>query len=76
MGALEPHFFVRLCELLDRPELAPRQFDPDAQEELASELAAAFAARPLAEWLELFDSEDAAVGPVATLDEARAELSG
>jgi alpha-methylacyl-CoA racemase len=74
VGALEPQFFVRLCELLGRPELASRQYDPGAQEELASELATAFAARPLAEWLALFDSEDAAVGPVATLDEAAAEL--
>jgi alpha-methylacyl-CoA racemase len=74
VGALEPQFFVRLCELLGRPELAPRQYEPDAQEELAGELAAAFAARPLGEWLALFDAEDAAVGPVATLDEAAAEL--
>jgi alpha-methylacyl-CoA racemase len=74
VGALEPQFFVRLCELLGRPELAPRQYDPDAQDELAGELEAAFAARPLTEWLVLFDAEDAAVGPVATLDEAAAEL--
>ena len=69
-------FFRRLCAVLGLDELAARQFDPDAQEELASALAAAFAARPLAEWLELFDGEDAAVGPVATLAEAAAELDG
>jgi crotonobetainyl-CoA:carnitine CoA-transferase CaiB-like acyl-CoA transferase len=69
VGALEPKFFARLCELLGRPELAERQGDAD-QEPLAAELAAIFSTRPLAEWLELFDGEDACVGPVATLDEA------
>ena len=58
VAALEPKFFVRLCELLERPELAARQGDAD-QEPLAAELAAVFATRPLAEWLELFDGEDA-----------------
>jgi crotonobetainyl-CoA:carnitine CoA-transferase CaiB-like acyl-CoA transferase len=74
VGALEPQFFVSLCDVLGRPELVPRQYDPEAQDELATDLAAAFATRPLAEWLELFDDADAAVGPVATLDEAAAEL--
>ena len=74
VGALEPKFFVRLCELLDRPELAERQYDPDGQEALAAELAAVFGARPLAEWLELFDGEDVCVGPVATLEEAAREF--
>jgi alpha-methylacyl-CoA racemase len=69
VAALEPKFFARLCELLDRPELASRQYDDD-QEELAAELARIFAVRPLAEWLELFDGEDVCVGPVSTLREA------
>jgi crotonobetainyl-CoA:carnitine CoA-transferase CaiB-like acyl-CoA transferase len=73
VAALEPAFFARLTELLDRPELAERQFDAD-QKALAAELAAIFAARPLAEWLELFDSEDVCVGPVATLAEAASDL--
>jgi alpha-methylacyl-CoA racemase len=74
VGALEPVFFARLCELLGLPGLAARQYDPRAQEELASALAAAFAARPLAAWLELFADEDVAVGPVATPAEADSEL--
>jgi alpha-methylacyl-CoA racemase len=74
VAALEEKFFRRLCELLGRPELADRQFDPEAQVELADVLAASFRDRPLAEWLELFDGEDVAVGPVATLDEAAAEF--
>ena len=42
---------------------SPQRQYGDEQEELAAELAAAFAARPLAEWLELFDGEDVCVGP-------------
>jgi alpha-methylacyl-CoA racemase len=69
VGALEPKFFRRLCELVGRPELAERQFEPEGQEALGAELAAIFAARPLADWLALFDAEDVCVGPVATLAE-------
>jgi alpha-methylacyl-CoA racemase len=76
VGALEPKFFVRLCETIGRPELAELHLAADAQEELGAELAAVFASRPLADWLELFDGEDVCVGPVATLAEAAAELGG
>jgi alpha-methylacyl-CoA racemase len=74
VAALEEKFFRRLCELLGRPELTERQFDPGAQDELADALAEQFRTRPLADWLELFDDEDVAVGPVATLDEGAAEF--
>ena len=73
VGALEPKFFGRLCELLERPELAERQYDDD-QAALVAELARIFSRRPLTEWLTLFDSEDVCVGPVATLAEADAAL--
>jgi alpha-methylacyl-CoA racemase len=73
VAALEPRFFRRLCELIGRPELAERQWQAE-QEPLADELAEAFAAKPLATWLELFDGEDVSVGPVATLEEAAAQL--
>ncbi len=74
VGALEPKFFQRLCELIGRPELAERQLVAEAQAGLASDLADVFAGRPLAEWLALFDGEDVCVGPVATLAEAAAEF--
>jgi alpha-methylacyl-CoA racemase len=74
VAALESKFFVRLCELLDLAELPPRQFEPAAQPEIAEALRNSFAAKPLAAWLELFDSEDVCVGPVATLEEAAVEF--
>ena len=73
VAALEPRFFRRLCELLGRSELAERQWEPE-QEPLADELGEAIAAQPLAAWLELVDGEDVSVGPVATLQEAAAQL--
>jgi crotonobetainyl-CoA:carnitine CoA-transferase CaiB-like acyl-CoA transferase len=69
VGALEPKFFARLCELLGHPELAGRQYDDD-QEALAAQLAEIFSARPLADWLEALAGEDVCVGPVASAAEA------
>ena len=64
IAALEPHFWRRLCELLERPDLLPRAHDAH------TELAEIFRRRPLSEWLELFDGENVCAGPVATLAEA------
>jgi crotonobetainyl-CoA:carnitine CoA-transferase CaiB-like acyl-CoA transferase len=73
LGALEPEFFLRACELLGRPELASLQYDPD-QETLRAELTTVFSTRALAEWLALLDDEEVCVGPVATLAEAHDDL--
>jgi crotonobetainyl-CoA:carnitine CoA-transferase CaiB-like acyl-CoA transferase len=73
VAALEPKFFRRLCELLDRPELAERQYDSD-QDALAAELAGALAGRTLSDWLAHFGDEDVCVGPVSTREEAAAEF--
>jgi alpha-methylacyl-CoA racemase len=70
VGALEEKFFRRLCRLIGREDLAERQYDPEAQERLAAELAETFAAQPLAAWLERFEGEDVCCGPVLTLEEA------
>jgi alpha-methylacyl-CoA racemase len=75
VAALEPHFFSRLCELLDLSGFVGRQYDPDAQDDLADALATRIASKPLAAWLELFDGEDVSVGPVSTLEEATAEFA-
>ena len=75
VAALEGHFFARLCQLLELSDLTDQHFDPDAQEEIGEALAERIASKPLAAWLELFDGEDVSVGPVATIEEAAAELS-
>lgn len=73
VGALEPKFFARLCELLGLPGLAEQQYAAE-QEPLAAELALVFSSRPLEHWLKVFDDDDVCVGPVATLAEAAADL--
>jgi crotonobetainyl-CoA:carnitine CoA-transferase CaiB-like acyl-CoA transferase len=73
VAALEEKFFTRLCEVVERPELASRQYGEE-QEALADVLRNIFATRPLDEWLDLFDGEDVCVGPVWTREEAAQEL--
>jgi crotonobetainyl-CoA:carnitine CoA-transferase CaiB-like acyl-CoA transferase len=73
VGALEPKFFVRLCELIGRPELADEQY-ADEQQPLVDELVRVFASKTLEDWLRVFDNDDVCVGPVATLEEAAADL--
>jgi crotonobetainyl-CoA:carnitine CoA-transferase CaiB-like acyl-CoA transferase len=73
VGALEPKFFGRLCELLGRADLAERQYEQH-QDALRSELADVFSARALDDWLRLFGEEDVCVGPVSTLAEAAPEF--
>ncbi len=61
VAALEPKFWRRLCELVNRPGL-----ETDAH----AELERTFRMRPLEDWLQLFAGEDVCVGPVWTLEEA------
>ena len=73
VAALEPRFWSRLCELIERRDLVERHLAED-QEAVAGELAAVFRRRPLEDWLALCAGEDVMVGPVATLREATEQL--
>jgi alpha-methylacyl-CoA racemase len=66
---VEPKFWQRLCELIGREDLVECQYEDD-QAAVAAELAGVFRARPLGDWLDLFEGEDVMAGPVATLAEA------
>jgi crotonobetainyl-CoA:carnitine CoA-transferase CaiB-like acyl-CoA transferase len=70
VAALEPRFWRRLCELLDRPDLVGRAFEPELPE-----LAELLRTRTLADWRALLEGKDTCVGPVLTLAEAAAELA-
>ena len=69
VAALEPHFWSRLCELIERPDLLDRR--NDAHEELE----AVFRTRDFSVWWELFEGQDVCVGPVATLSEAAPQFA-
>jgi alpha-methylacyl-CoA racemase len=68
LAALEPHFWRRFCELVERPDLLERRG------EVHGELAALFRTRDFADWWHLLEGEDVCVGPVATLTEASREF--
>jgi alpha-methylacyl-CoA racemase len=70
VAALEPKFWTRLCELLERPDLAERAYEPRLRE-----LEELFRGRTLREWLDLLEGDETCVGPVLRLDEAARELS-
>jgi crotonobetainyl-CoA:carnitine CoA-transferase CaiB-like acyl-CoA transferase len=70
VAALEPKFWRNLCDLVDRPDLVDRAFEPELPE-----LAGVFRARTLAEWRRTLEGKDTCVGPVLTLAEAAAELA-
>lgn len=54
VGALEPKFWIALTELLDVPEATAAGLDVGEEgERAAGAVAAAFASRPLAHWVEL-----------------------
>jgi crotonobetainyl-CoA:carnitine CoA-transferase CaiB-like acyl-CoA transferase len=70
VAALEPKFWHTLCELLERPDLVDRAYEPELPE-----LAELFRSRPLADWRTLLEGRETCVGPVLTLPEAAAELT-
>lgn len=70
IGTIEPKFWQKMCRLIDLPELESRQFDFAYSAEIKEKLAAAFAGKTQAEWLELIGKDEFCVTPIRTLQEA------
>lgn len=70
IGTIEPKFWQKMCRLIDLPELENRQFDFANSAEIKEKLAAAFAGKTQAEWLELIGKDEFCVTPIRTLQEA------
>lgn len=70
IGTIEPKFWQKMCRLIDLPELESRQFDFANSAEIKKKLAAAFAGKTQAEWLELIGKDEFCVTPIRTLQEA------
>lgn len=70
IGTIEPKFWQKMCRLIDLPELENRQFDFAHSAEIKAKLAAAFAGKTQAEWLELIGKDEFCVTPIRTLQEA------
>lgn len=67
---IEPKFWQKMCRLIDLPELESCQFDFAHSAEIKEKLAAAFAGKTQAEWLELIGKDEFCVTPIRTLQEA------
>lgn len=70
IGTIEPKFWQKMCRLIDLPELESHQFDFAHSAEIKEKLAAAFAGKTQAEWLELIGKDEFCVTPIRTLQEA------
>jgi alpha-methylacyl-CoA racemase len=71
VGALEDKFWRALCRELGRDDLGDHGLARGTEgARVRAEIAAIFAAAPLAHWTERFAGVDCCVTPVATLDEA------
>jgi len=74
VGALEEKFWQALCAALQRPELVAKQFATGvAALEVKRELAAIFASKPQAYWVERLAGVDCCVTPVLSLEESIAD---
>ncbi len=65
LGALEPKFWKRVCDVLERPDLKEHAFDPS----VLSEVRSLFKTQPLEVWLSRFNPEEIPVTPLLSLDE-------
>jgi alpha-methylacyl-CoA racemase len=71
VAAIEPAFYQALRERAGLTDPAfDAQMDQARWPELKAKLAAVFAARPLAEWMAVFEGSDACVSPVLGLEAA------
>jgi alpha-methylacyl-CoA racemase len=69
MGALEPQFWARFCNGVERADLIEKQFERNGSEAW-TEIAGIFRSKTRAEWRAFNDEHDAMIEPVLDLDEA------
>lgn len=74
VGALEPKFWITLCEKLGCAELIPLQFDAAKQPELKQRVGEIFATRDAGEWFKMLRDSDCCVTPVRNLSEVAREM--
>ncbi|WP_424808410.1 CoA transferase [Rhodococcus sp. 27YEA15] len=71
IGAFQHKFFVRLCELVGRPELPTLRYSDPL--EVAAELETEFASRTRAEWSDLLGDADVCYSPVNSIRDVLAD---
>ncbi|MCL6447641.1 MAG: CoA transferase [Armatimonadetes bacterium] len=73
LGALELHFWEKLCRFLGKEEYVKWQFVDEKQDELRAFLREQFLLRSRDEWVEIFQQIDTCGGPVYNLAEVFAD---
>ncbi|HYX26660.1 MAG TPA: CaiB/BaiF CoA-transferase family protein [Thermoanaerobaculia bacterium] len=69
LGALEPHFWKRLCQAVDRGDLARRQYSSSRR--VRRQVRELVRGRTLAQWMEVLGRVDVPAEPVLSAAEAR-----
>lgn len=70
LGALEPVFWQRFCETINRPEWIELQFDQEKRETLIKQLDIIFKEKDRKEWVERLKGLDVCCEPILELSEA------
>lgn len=70
LGALEPIFWQRFCQAIEKPEWSSLQFDQDSREDLIEGVSKIFKEKSRKEWEVFFSDIDACCEPVLELQEA------
>jgi alpha-methylacyl-CoA racemase len=69
VGAIEPHFYRNLCELLGLSQFAGDQYAEDKQDEIRAAFRATFRTKTRDEWTDALAGNDTCVAPVLTIPE-------
>ena len=69
VGAIEPHFYRNLCELLGHPEYQGDQYNDDKQDEIRAAFKRAFKTKTRDEWTAELAPKDTCVAPVLSIPE-------
>lgn len=70
LGALEEKFWVSFCNLIERKDLIPLQWEGQTiQEKMKEELSLLFREKTMAEWLKLLDGQGTCFSPVLNIEE-------
>jgi crotonobetainyl-CoA:carnitine CoA-transferase CaiB-like acyl-CoA transferase len=71
LGAMEEKFWKSFCNLIERKDLIPLQWEGQAiQEKMREELSLLFRKKKRAEWLKLLDGQGTCFSPVLNIEEA------
>lgn len=68
LGSIEAHFYANLCELLDVPEYADKQYDTSVYPEMRAKFEQIFKTRTADEWMEHLSQKDVCATPVLEMD--------